>query len=69
MIHNSVGYDCIDMENLLADNEDEIIHMCSMISNHNYEGHSLNIFSAVIDHSVKQFNCKYMSLYLDFKYL
>ena len=29
----------------------------------------LNIFSANIDHSVKQFNCKYMSLYLDFKYL
>ena len=29
----------------------------------------LNIFSADIDHSVKQFNCKYMSVYLDFKYL
>ena len=29
----------------------------------------LNNFSADIDHSVKQFNCKYMSLYLDFKYL
>ena len=25
----------------------------------------LNIFSADNDHSVKQFNCKYMSLYLD----
>ena len=25
----------------------------------------LNIFSADIDNSVKQFNCKYMSLYLD----
>ena len=24
-----------------------------------------NIFSTDIDHSVKQFNCKYMSLYLD----
>ena len=29
----------------------------------------LNNFSADIDNSVKQFNCKYMSLYLDFKYL
>ena len=29
----------------------------------------LNIFSANIDNSVKQFNCKYMSLYLDFQYL
>ena len=29
----------------------------------------LNDFSAVIDHSVKKFYCKYMSLYLDFKYL
>ena len=29
----------------------------------------LNNFSTGIDHSVKQFNCKYMSLYLDFKYL
>ena len=26
-------------------------------------------FSAEIDHSVKQFNCKNISLYLDFKYL
>ena len=26
----------------------------------------LNNFSVDIDHSVKQFNCKYMSLYLDF---
>ena len=26
----------------------------------------LNNFYADIDHSVKQFNCKYMSLYLDF---
>ena len=39
MIHNSVGYDCIDMENILADNEDDIIYMSSMISNHNSEGH------------------------------
>ena len=23
MIYNSVGYDCIDMENILADNENE----------------------------------------------
>ena len=29
----------------------------------------LNDFSADIDHAVKKFNCKYMSLYLDFKYL
>ena len=29
----------------------------------------LNYVSADIDHFVKQFNCKYMSLYLDFKYL
>ena len=29
----------------------------------------LNIFSADIDHSVKKFNCKYKSLYLDCKYL
>ena len=29
----------------------------------------LNNFSVDIDHSVKQFSCKYMSLYLDFKYL
>ena len=29
----------------------------------------LNNFSADMDHSVKQFNCKYMSVYLDFKYL
>ena len=29
----------------------------------------LNNFSADIDHSVKQFNCKYMSLYFDFIYL
>ena len=29
----------------------------------------LNNFSADIDYSVKKFNCKYMSLYLDFKYL
>ena len=27
------------MENILADNEDDIIHMCSMISNNNSEGH------------------------------
>ena len=27
----------------------------------------LNNFSAGIDNSVKQFNCKYMSVYLDFK--
>ena len=27
------------------------------------------VFSADIDYSVKQFNCKYMSLYLDFNYL
>ena len=26
MIYNSVGYDCIDMENIFADNEDDIIH-------------------------------------------
>ena len=29
----------------------------------------LKKISADIDHSVKKFNCKYMSLYLDFKYL
>ena len=28
----------------------------------------LNNFSADIDHSVKQFNCKYMSVYLEFKF-
>ena len=28
-----------------------------------------NIFSTDIYHSVKQFNCKYISVYLDFKYL
>ena len=39
MIYNPVGYDCIDMEIILADNEDDIIYMCSMISNHNSEGH------------------------------
>ena len=39
MMYNSVGYDCIDIENILADNEDDIIHVCSMIYNHNYEGH------------------------------
>ena len=27
------------MENILADNENDIIHKCSMISNHNSEGH------------------------------
>ena len=27
------------MENILTDNEDDIKHMCSMISNHNSEGH------------------------------
>ena len=26
------------MDNILADNENDIKHMCSMISNHNYEG-------------------------------
>ena len=39
LIYNSVGYDCIDMENILADNENDIKHMCSIISNHNSEGH------------------------------
>ena len=39
LIYNSVGYDCIAMENILADNENDIKHMCSMISNHNSEGH------------------------------
>ena len=34
-----MGYDCIAMENILADNENDIKHMCSMISNHNSEGH------------------------------
>ena len=29
----------------------------------------LNYFSADIDHSVNKFNCKYMSLYFDIKYL
>ena len=29
----------------------------------------LNNFSADIDHSVKQFNCIYISVYLDLKYL
>ena len=29
----------------------------------------LNNFSADIDYSIKQFNCKYMGVYLDFKYL
>ena len=38
MIHNSLGYDCIDMENILAENENNIKHMCSIISNHNSEG-------------------------------
>ena len=37
MINNSVAYDSIDMENILADNEVDI--MCSMISNHITEGH------------------------------
>ena len=41
LIYNSVGYDCIDMANILADNENDIIHMCSMISNHNSELHLL----------------------------
>ena len=27
------------MENILTDNENDIIHMCSMISDHNSEGH------------------------------
>ena len=31
------------MENILADNENDIIHMCSMISNHNSEG-NLHMF-------------------------
>ena len=39
MIYNSVGNDCIDMENILANNENDIIHICSMISNNNSEGH------------------------------
>ena len=39
MICNPVRYDCIDIEYVLADNVDDIIHMCSMISNHNSEGH------------------------------
>ena len=34
-----MGYDCIAMENILADNENDIKHMCSMISNQNSEGH------------------------------
>ena len=39
MIYNSVGYDCIDMDNILADYEDDIMHMCLMLSNHISEGH------------------------------
>ena len=39
LIYNSVGYDCIDMKNILDDNENDIKHMCSMISNHNSEYH------------------------------
>ena len=39
MIYNTAGYDCIDMENILADNDDYIIYVCSMIYNHNSEGH------------------------------
>ena len=38
-IYKSVGYDCIDMEHILADNENDIKHMRSMISNYNSEGH------------------------------
>ena len=34
-----VGYDCIDMENILVDNENDIKHRCSIISIHNSEGH------------------------------
>ena len=34
LIYNSVRYDCIAMENILADNENDIKHMCSIISNH-----------------------------------
>ena len=44
LIYNSVGYDCIDMENILADNENDIKHTCSIISNHNSEGH-LHMFN------------------------
>ena len=44
MIYNSVGYACIDMENIIVDNEDDIIHnMCSRISNHTSECHLHNI--------------------------
>ena len=39
LIYISVGYDCIDMENILADNENDIKHMCSIIPNHNSERH------------------------------
>ena len=44
-------------------NKLNVISKCTL---HCVEG--LNNFSADIDNSVKQFNCKYISLYLDFKY-
>ena len=46
LIYNYVGYDCIDMDNILADNENDIKHMCSIISNDNSEGH-LHMFDTI----------------------
>ena len=45
-------------------NKLNVITKCTLLS-----VEILNNLSTVIDNSVKQFNCKYMSLYLDFKYL
>ena len=45
-------------------NKLNVITKCTLLS-----VEILNYFSTDIYHSVKQYNCKYMSLYLDFKYL
>ena len=45
-------------------NKLNVITECTLLG-----GEILNNFSADIDNSVKQFNCEYMSLYLDFEYL
>ena len=43
MIYNSEGYHSIDIENVLAHNEVDIIHMCPIISNRNSEGHNVSL--------------------------
>ena len=45
-------------------NELNVITKCALLGIEIF-----NNLSADIDHYVKQFNCKYMSIYLDFKYL